>query len=348
MYKKILAYIDSQKDTYLETWDIQNALHREGAFDYAEFAKGINSLVEEGVIAPVKTSGENHRKDHPLYKKYRKVKTKAFVSEDVKQEILYKYHPKMKVSFYVNSPEEYIQDRPCLLAINEYLNSRKQSWDTVNERSFELFRNEKWLAKEGSSFLKKVGLTLDDLNCGIVYEPFFYYMMPSWKKDSSVNVLIVENKDTYGSFKTLFKEGCNAFGGISFDMLIYGEGEKIISSIESIWEIEVASTKEIKGYYFGDIDPAGIEICLSLMKKDEIPVVPMVVFYEELLKKYHSVRLKRPKNQKTQKYKQDSGEKFSTYLPPSVRGEYFGVIKEYYLPQEGLNKTILRELSERK
>ena len=46
----------------------------------------------------------------------------------------------------------------------------------ANERSFELFRNEKFLLdKEGIRFLANLGLTLSDLNCRRTYEPFVEY-----------------------------------------------------------------------------------------------------------------------------------------------------------------------------
>lgn len=44
--------------------------------------------------------------------------------------------------------------------------------------------------------------------------------------------------------------------------------------MESIWEIDGAATKEIQGFYFGDLDPVGISIFLSLQKKNIIPVAP--------------------------------------------------------------------------
>ncbi|MGD6870602.1 Wadjet anti-phage system protein JetD domain-containing protein [Sutcliffiella horikoshii] len=346
MYRKVLEYINNHQKVNIETWDIQSALQFHSDFVYSKFADSIKRLVEEEIIEPVISSGESHhhRQELKLYKRYRKVKLNEVVSDILKKEILTMYHVKMKVSFYIRQPKQYAEDRHFLIKINQFLSSDSEDWLTVNERSFQLVQDEKWLSGNGMSLLKKVGLSLSDLRCSKIFEPFFYFAIPSWKELTQSNVLIVENKDTYGSFKELFKEGITTFAGVKFDFLIYGEGEKIISSIESIWEIDGANSKDIQGYYFGDLDPIGIEICLSLMRKNEISLKPMAAFYEELLSIYKTTRLKRKKKQK---YKVDTAEEFASYLSDLIRDAFFEIIQEYYLPQEGLNKSILRSMTER-
>lgn len=45
---------------------------------------------------------------------------------------------------------------------------------TANERSFQVFRDEKWLlSKHGKDFLQRIGFALDDLRCYLTFEPFF-------------------------------------------------------------------------------------------------------------------------------------------------------------------------------
>ncbi|MDX8362900.1 Wadjet anti-phage system protein JetD domain-containing protein [Cytobacillus sp. IB215316] len=346
MYKEVLEFINNHRKVYIDTWDIQSSLQINGDFVYSHFAGSIKRLVEEDIIEPVISSGESHhhRQELRLYKRYRKVKVQEVVSEAYKKEILTMYHVKMKVSFYIQQPKQYAEDHHFLIKINQFLNSDSQDWLTVNERSFQLFQDEKWLSLNGMSLLKKMGLSLSDLRCSQIFEPFFYFAVPYWKELTQSNVLIVENKDTYGSFKELFKEGITTFAGVKFDFLIYGEGEKIIRSIESIWDINGTDSKDIQGYYFGDIDPIGIEICLSLMRKNEISLEPMAAFYEELLSIYKNTRLKRKKKQK---YKVDIAEEFASYLTDSLRDDFFEIIQEHYLPQEGLNKSVLRSMAER-
>jgi hypothetical protein len=70
---------------------------------------------------------------------------------------------------------------------------------SINERSFEIFRNEKLLARE-KHFIEGVltynGLNWDLLNCYDTPEPFFSWHLEGVEEQGG-SVLVLENKDIW-------------------------------------------------------------------------------------------------------------------------------------------------------
>ena len=65
----------------------------------------------------------------------------------------------------------------------------------MNERSFEIFRREKFFQREGGlEFCRKIGISREQLAFYETSEPLSYY---SRSKQTPQNILIVENKDTF-------------------------------------------------------------------------------------------------------------------------------------------------------
>ena len=57
----------------------------------------------------------------------------------------------------------------------------------------------------------------------------------------------------------------DTWSGITFDMVIYGEGDKIQ---RSFYFLEEYKLEDYEVYYFGDLDARGIHICSELIKID--------------------------------------------------------------------------------
>lgn len=135
---------------------------------------------------------------------------------------------------------------------------------SVNERSIEVFGDEKYLASpECKQLLNQYKISIGLFNVYNTPEPFIYYNTPY----NSSDALIVENKDTWYTMRKLLKE-YDSICGFNFGALIYGEGRKIQSSFEYI---EADDTRDIHGintfYYFGDIDSSGIDILYKLQQE---------------------------------------------------------------------------------
>lgn len=356
MKKIIYNYLTSKYKRRLKTKDIENyAIDMLGIDEYwnkyggyQSFAKAMEALVQEEVIRPVKTWKENGM--HPvLYNGYQVILQEDKLEDDLIHMLSTQYHPEINVSYYFNHKAEYQQDKKYLLALNTFLRRNtalnKLSNITINERSFEIFHDEKWLlSKHGHNFLQRIGLTLQDLRCYPTYEPFFYYQKPSRnaQKENTLNVLIVENKDTFFSLKKLFHKDINSWGKISFSLLIYGEGRKIEKSFSFFWELEEYRNCHVNFYYFGDLDPEGISIWFELQRKSGINIKPFVFFYDMLINKYIHVAQPIKKEQKTST---EAVQAFLAYFSAeSITSICEIVSSNLYLPQEGLNYQLLKKI----
>jgi hypothetical protein len=130
----------------------------DAAGGYEAFAAAINNLVEEKVLRPVKNSGLNGLSP-TLALRYRKLPQPEGDNSAIKEEILSIYCSHMDLSSFLNSPKDYDRHRDILMAIDHFLieveNNPPVVWDTVNERSFALTGDEKYLlSSKGSKLLK--------------------------------------------------------------------------------------------------------------------------------------------------------------------------------------------------
>lgn len=253
---------------------------------YRSFADFINSFCEGGLLSPVKASGINGR-NPSLYNKYRILTDNNNKLSDELITQLQSLPPKLDKSYYFRNLKAYKEDREYILMLSQYLldSTASRSLEyrcTLNERSFEIFNNEKFLESRGRVLLKRLGLSFEDLNCYKTLEAFFYIL---FEPKERLNILIIENKDTfYSVLKYLERKPDRELYGFNVDMLIYGEGKKIINSYKFINEVAM-STPIANVYYFGDLDFEGIGIYNSLASKyDKHLIVPHVKLYKELVR----------------------------------------------------------------
>ena len=282
---------------------------------YANFESIIKQLCAQSVLEPVKASGTNGR-NPLLYNRYRKV---ALCLEQGLRLNLINLHSLIRSEAYTKSPQAYTEDQSYILALDVFLKDPLQSeslgeYISVNERSFQIFKDEKFLLSDrGRIFLQRIGRTLTDLSCHITTEPFFYIDYRSkWLAGNQTNqyhtenkicldcspsasytVLIVENKDTFYSIKRSWQTGKRTIGGVIFDLLIYGEGRKIVGSFAFVREIPDLVPEMMRVYYFGDLDPEGIDIFGSLVAAfPHITIEPFTYCYQELIRLYGRVNVK--------------------------------------------------------
>jgi len=315
---------------------------RRGGYD--NFACNLKQLCARGVLEPVKASETNGR-NPLLYNRYRKV------SLCLEQEIrlnLINLHSLIRSAVYSKSPSAYTEDQRYLLALDAFLKDPDQrerlgELISVNERSFQIFKDEKFLFSiRGRIFLQRIGRTLSDLSCYITTEPFFYidYRSKQFVEnnlDPSYTALIVENKDTFYSIKRSWQAGKRSIGGVTFDLLIYGEGRKIVGSFAFAQEIQDLVPESMLVYYFGDLDPEGIDIFGSLVAAFPLVTIePFAYCYQALIRLYGKdapLRL-----EKEQKLRAVHEENFLTYFTPELRQAIQAIIhSKRYIPQEGLS-----------
>lgn len=281
----------------------------------------IKELIEENILQPFKTSKKN-AVGTPV--KYRIVKIeKDYI--DIKEEIS-KLYKKIDIKYYIKHPEEYEQYREEILKINDFMKIEdKGKVLTVNERSYQILKDEKKL-KEQENVLKKLGLTFKDLNCYETYEPFFYFENTQYKQKTKT-VLIIENRDTFWTFKKV-AERYNAFY-----LIIYGEGKKILNSFEYIKNFNLEEDTKI--LYFGDIDYEGINIYVSLVQKyKNYQILPYREAYQNMLE----LESKPNKIKKNQNIREDNIDEFLKYFNKEGRDKLRYIFENsFYIPQEIIN-----------
>ncbi|MEK3793702.1 hypothetical protein MKX42_18370 [Paenibacillus sp. FSL R7-0204] len=164
----------------------------------------------------------------------------------------------LNLDYYRNHPEFQTADTwKYIERIYEFLRTAEdRETITREERSLELFDQEKYLAgPEGKQFLSRLGMNLELLRAEIVREDFEAHLVPD---RPILCILISENHSFYQSAKRLMVKG-TAVCGLQPDMLIYGEGWKIISSLSYLEERGI-DLLEAKLFYVGDMDKKGWEI----------------------------------------------------------------------------------------
>jgi hypothetical protein len=243
----------------------------------------------------------------------------------------------MNLTYFKEKKKEYEELKLYLTRVSEFLYHPDNEVLTVNERSLKLFKDEKFLeSMNGKKLLLTIGINLEDLMCEKTYEPFFYYQ---YKGQVIENILIIENKDTFYSIKKLMAEGINSWGGTSFQLLIYGEGNKITRSIDFINELDIPENSKI--YYYGDIDREGITIKHRLHGKIDKEIQWMNFFYIESWKLRQEIKSKNKQN-----WNEEAVLSFIDIFPQQESENVHTFLKnEYFIPQETLNRSELRRLS---
>lgn len=306
------------------------------------FCSVINRLVSEGFLRP---AGAKPTVINGLYKKYRKIYTEkkdhAFVAE-----IIRSIEPPASVDYYIDNYDDFVADKPVIEAISVFLR-QKENKDlvTVNERAYELFGDEKFFKgsdkerSRGESVLKRLKLKYEDLVCYETPEPFFNFQKKVFSELKSRTIYIIENKDTFWSFKHHIMDSSSK---LDPDMIIYGEGKKILSSFKFVDEYDINPDCDTF-IYFGDLDPEGINIFYAL--KDKYPrykIEPFIEGYKAILetgfqKKPSRIPGKQGINEKNiirfiKDFDKTTAEKIKNLLTSGC-----------YIPQEALSASIMKE-----
>ncbi|NLL47284.1 MAG: hypothetical protein GX249_01750 [Firmicutes bacterium] len=326
---------------------------------YPAFAALIGQLVMENRLKPIKVRKTNGL-NPPLFNGYQIIPAAKSLPLEEQRQLLKYYHPKLDLAQYLKRPDLYKRDEPYLEALDRYFRQATETPArpvTINERSFELFRDEKFLASgPGQALLESVGLVLADLNCHYTYEPFFYYVpallglkqeLKQPSREQPFHILIVENKDTFFSFKSLFLENMVTWDGITFKFLIYGEGRKILRSFSFLKELFPGGIipSNLICHYFGDLDPEGIAIYDELVQAYQpqgFKIVAARFFYAELFKRHGTYA---PKLKTSQRRQAEAIDRFLAEFELPLQNDLEHLLLSgRYLPQEGLSIALLAEL----
>ncbi len=306
------------------------------------FNSAVRQLIEDALLLPV---GRKPNTTGGLYSKYKivdeiKPKDDELVPEMVRTIVL-----PAKLDYYLKNTRDYIKDKEIITIISDFLRQTKFETVTVNERAYELFGDEKFFKGEGKDrsrgelILKRLGLNYQNIGCKETLEPFFSFAKKDFYLHHERKIYIIENKDTFWSFKENVMDGTAA---VTVDMLIFGEGRKILSSFKFIEEYEInPNTDEV--FYFGDLDPEGINIYSELaVGYPEYRIIPFYAGYEAML----DIGLKRPSAvvRKRQIIKAVNIKRFLAGFNQELAEKLNELFTSgCYIPQEALSAVEMRE-----
>ena len=306
--------------------------------DYAECIRQVGQAVATGTLTPVKRSGTNGRIPS-LAGRYRIRRFRRPPPDELRATLFALPAPMNPHVYYERHAEHFQQDQDVINALAAFLR-RSRSEDRVripaNERSFEVFGDEKLLLTAGVTILKRLGLTLDDLACFSTSEPFvfFSYAAPARK------ILISENRDSFLSLHRTAHGGRRVLGTDTIDAMVYGEGRKIVRSLSYAAEAFQQPIGALDFLYWGDLDREGARIFLDLRAAfPDVSIRPANALYEAMLVCHGQA----PPNARSGRSLQ-IGEFYEAFPPPLKAAVREILEGGRYLPQESVTYPKLEML----
>ncbi|MEG2354004.1 MAG: DUF2220 family protein [Clostridium sp.] len=307
--------------------------------NYTEIYSEICEMIDGKIIEPVRASKLNG-KNPALYTKYRIIRNQEDNSGLI-EEITYILSMDFDTSYYKNHLDKYSEHRESIILLNDFFMRKKKSLiDTIsmNERSFQIWGKEKFLQKGyGKTILKNLGLSEEVLNFYDTSEPLAYY---SISKEFPQKILIIENKDTYYTFRKHLINGNKTIFGEEIKTIVYGKGKNISKTFKDF----VISTENYISYvnneilYLGDIDYEGIVIYESFYKyfKNKYKVAPFVEGYLKMIDKALKLEIQLPITKEGQN--RNIKEEFFASFNEEDKNRMLSILeKDRYIPQEIIN-----------
>ncbi|ERI95721.1 hypothetical protein HMPREF1982_00024 [Clostridiales bacterium oral taxon 876 str. F0540] len=211
--EKLLIHRKKENRAKIELEELKDIIDDE----YKNVVKTVQELVDEKFLEPVKRYGLNSMAD-ALYKRYRIVYDESNgaleeENEELMEELNGHLYFKINIDVYKQNLKLYKKHRSYVRLFSDFMKKNSNLLKiqcSINERSFEVFGDEKFLKEDSlaKEMFKAMDLDMNILNFYMAPEPFFFY-----KSDAKTpqNILIVENKDTFYTVRKLMLEGKQIF-----------------------------------------------------------------------------------------------------------------------------------------
>ena len=255
-----------------------------GAVSDEDLYRLFSSALSEGLLSPVKASGTDGNRVHPIFLKYR-IKVQEDFSVELSEIAL--LHPWITRTGYLSSrPDLYRKYRDQIQRLNSYLFGKEPGvYVSRRERSFEIFDQDKELDDESfRGFLDRLGLTDRVLHYYETPSYCFNDYIPERKED--MTLLICENKDIWFNIRRrMYEDRADALFNILLDGVIWGGGNNVSKAGALSAYTRFLRVDRVRYLYWGDIDREGLNIYLSLKRSN--PGLDIRLFepaYEEMLR----------------------------------------------------------------
>ncbi len=245
----------------------------------------VDALQKDALLEPVHSARTNGNRIYPIYLKYRI--TLPSNSFGMEQEEISRLHPMLQNRGILRKkPAEYRRYRDALIMLDQYLFAEKAERIPISrkERSFEIFGEEKML--DDTTFcrmLEKIGLDKNRLAYYDTPEYCFNDFIPERKE--KMTLLICENKDIWFNIRRrMFEDNASILFDTHIDGVVYGCGNQISQHNALTVYTDFMGGAQFSYLYWGDIDRAGLNIYLSLVKNNPGTDIKLFIpAYEEML-----------------------------------------------------------------
>lgn len=306
--------------------------------NYNICAESIEELLSEGVIT-TRGSKTNGRK---LSLNYNIKREKIALNEQDKRLLM--SLDKINTGYYVNRAKEFMYDKDILVKINSFLRQSDVAPLSLNERSYELFGDEKAIKNLDKRTQVQEVLYRIKANDNIFRyidngTPLLSFVYPNFYVKESRRILIIENLDTYWSIHRALSSVAH-----NIDMLVFGQGYSVTSNLKGCLLYDIKDKDNIS--YYGDLDLEGIYIFLKL--KAEYPslnIEPNVMFYSMMLEVARKNGARKSSSDKQKALSKDELDLFLLYFDNENEREFITEIlmDRRYIPQEAVNYSVLVE-----
>ena len=271
----------------------------------------------------------------------------------------------------LENPAFYRANKEYILRLMNWLKDsnnsiEKLSYVSINERSFEIFHDEKFL--EGHSVQRDQERKLNPLvvksaqplldKCGVSKERLMYYettepiahLIFDYKLRRQ-KLLIIENEDTYYSMARCFSSPFT-IEGETYTGIAYGRGNGVAGSFKNYkkW-IPTEKFESVEFGYFGDLDYEGIKIYESIKNNlSDTKVEICVSLYQMMIDKACGIGIKNLPNTKENQFCSDVYlNDFLDNFNEATKNNVNQVLESRkYIPQESVTYVDFRNIRDSK
>lgn len=308
------------------------------AQNYDTCAKFIEYLISEDVISKRgnKTNGRE------LSLNYNIKREKIKFSEQDKRLLM--SLDKINTGYYTNRPKEFMEDKDILVKINSFLRQSDVAPLSLNERSYEIFRNEKAIKNPDKKTRVQDVLYRIKANQSIFRyvdngTPLLSFVYPNFYIKKSRKILIIENLDTYWSMHRALSSVVH-----NIDMLVFGQGYSVTKNLKGCLLYDINSEDRIS--YYGDLDLEGVNIFLKLKASySDYNIEPDVEFYRLMLDIAKKNGVENSESNEQIMLNKEELAPFLIYFDDKDEQDFITeiLLNRKYMPQEAVNYSILVE-----
>ncbi|MFV0616980.1 MAG: DUF2399 domain-containing protein [Megasphaera sp.] len=305
------------------------------SWDYDRFRQAVAALLEDGSLMAVRAGGVDFS---GLPRRLKRVLSRLFASVSVIQAeaIRLALSEKLDFSFYYEQPLKVWQaDLPYIEKLSAWLAQGIGEMTSLQQRSWDIFADEKYLLGPGAALLKRVGLTAADLGICDQPDPLMMAVHPGHLQQPVCHHLVVENKAPYGRLLPHLAES-------RLTSLIFGGGWKIAANLDLLPQQCGCPNAHHVVWYFGDFDWEGLRIWQAAASSKTVEVRLAVPFYEAFLA-YES-----PQGKENQQREESVWPPFAAAVGESQARIFRDILdRGCYYPQEALTESdLIRALKE--